>query len=162
LHRKQPVDTKPCPVVYSSSILAYSFAEANQSKNVILVEIEPNQDAKVDAIKLTAGKKLMRQRFEEVDDALEWLTENPDTLVELTMVADDFLTSQDRKKLHTAHQGIVTIIPEIRNKTAREGSPTAIDLNRPIHELFSDYFKLKKGVNPNEEIMDLFKEVLGG
>lgn len=161
LHRRQTIDTEPCPIVYSSSILAYSFAEANQDKNVILVEIEPNAAAKVEPIKLTAGKKLMRKRFEEVDNAVEWLSENQDTLVELTMVADDFLTSQNRKRLHTAHQGIVTIIPEIKNKTPREGSPTAIDLNRPIDELFSDYFKSKNGVNPNEEIMDLFKEVLG-
>ncbi len=161
LHRRQTVDTKPCPIVYSSSILAYSFAEANQDKNVILVEVEPNKEAKVEPVKLKAGKKLLRKRFEEIENAVKWLTENPDSLVELTMVADDFLTSQDRKQLHTAHQGIVTIIPEIRNKASREGSPTAIDLNRPIDELFSDYFMSKKGVNPNEEIMDLFKEVLG-
>ena len=104
---------------------------------------------------------MIRKRFEDVDEAIKWLNDNPNTLVELTIVADDFLNSQDRKRLHTTHQGIVAIIPEIRNKMAREGSPTAIDLNRPIEELFSDYFKSKNGVNPNEEIMDLFKEVLG-
>ena len=161
LHRRQTVDTKPCPTVYSSSILAYSFAEANQDKNVIIVDLEPDKKAKVEAIKLTTGKKLILKRFEDVDEAIEWLKDNPNTLVELTIVADDFLNSQDRKRLHTTHQGIVAIIPEIRNKMARKGSPTAIDLNRPIEELFSDYFKSKNGVNPNEEIMDLFKEVLG-
>src|SRR5690606_38285010 len=37
LHRYHTCDTLPCPVVYSSSPLAYSFSEAGQQKRVVLV-----------------------------------------------------------------------------------------------------------------------------
>src|SRR5690606_28536878 len=38
LHRYQVIDANPCPVVYSSSPLCYSFAEAEQQKYIVLVD----------------------------------------------------------------------------------------------------------------------------
>jgi len=41
LHRKQMVSNKPCPVIYSGSPVSYSFSEANQTKYICIVDIEP-------------------------------------------------------------------------------------------------------------------------
>ena len=35
-----------------------------------------------------------------------------------------------------------------------------VNLNQDITALFTDYFKSEKGQNPNQEILDLFKEVI--
>ena len=162
LHRMHRVDSQPCPVYYSGSPLSYSFAEANQKKYVILIDAEPGKVASIQEIELTKGKKLLRKRAEGMDEALAWLTENADCLVELTMVTDTYLTAQERKQLNGMHNGIVTIIPEVKNATGlTSGTKKSIDLTKTMEELFTDYFRHKnKGQEPNEEIMKLFAEIL--
>ncbi|WP_346863569.1 exonuclease subunit SbcD [uncultured Draconibacterium sp.] len=161
LHRMHLVDTEPCPVYYSGSPLSYSFAEANQKKQVILIDTEPGEKAKVSQLELTKGRKLLRFRAEGIDQALEWLNENQNSLVELTMVTDTFLTAQDRKLLGNAHNGIVTIIPEVKNKTElMESKSKGIDMSKNMEELFSDYFEHSKGQKPNQDIKNLFAEIL--
>jgi exonuclease SbcD len=161
LHRMHRVDSQPGPVYYSGSPLSYSFAEANQKKYVLLIGAEPGKPAAVTEFELTKGKRLLRKRAEGIDEALLWLTENPDCLVELTMVTDTYLTAQERKHLSAAHNGIVAIIPEVRNSAEfQSGSKKGIDLTKNMEELFVDYFRHKKGQEPNEEIMKLFTEIL--
>jgi exonuclease SbcD len=161
LHRMNRIDSAPCPVYYSGSPLSYSFAEANQKKYVLLVDIEPGKDAHVREIELTKGKKLLRKRAEGMEEALQWLSENQDCLAELTMVTDTYLTAQERKRLSSAHNGIVTIIPEVKNAIGlSSGNRKSIDLTKNMEELFVDYFRHSKGQAPNEELMKLFSEIL--
>ena len=161
LHRMHSVDEQKDAVYYCGSPLSYSFAEANQQKYVLVIDAEPGKKAKVEKKLLTKGKKLLRYRADGMEDAINWLTENHDCLVELTMVTDTFLTAQERKQLAAAHNGIITIIPEVIN--ANELTATdkkSIDLSKNMNELFSDYFKHAKGQEPNKEIMELFNEIL--
>ncbi|HAO21854.1 MAG TPA: exonuclease sbcCD subunit D [Desulfobacteraceae bacterium] len=161
LHRKQIMDTLPCPAVYSGSILSYSFSEAEQDKFVMLIESAENQAISFNPIKLTKGRKLFRKRFDNTDQAISWLKENPNCFIELTMVSDTYLSAEIKKRLHNAHDGIVSIIPQIIS--ASSISPyqdNAIDLTKNIHALFADYFTHKHGQSPNEDIKNLFKEVL--
>ncbi len=161
LHRRQTVAEKPCPMVYSSSPLAYSFSEANQQKFVVIVEAEPGKEVKTTPIPLQQGHKLLRKRFEAVDEAVQWLQQNPDTFVELTLVSDTYIESKEKKALYNAHDGIVGIIPEIAGEQQNVGTAQSkTDLNKNIREIFKDYFHQKKGQEPNEELMALFNEIL--
>jgi exonuclease SbcD len=116
LHRYQVIDTDPCPIVYSSSPLSYSFGEAGQEKYVVLIEAEINKKLSFKKRALTKGKRLLRQRFESLEEALLWLENNREALVEITMITDDFLSVRDRKVLNEAHARIINIIPEDKNK----------------------------------------------
>ncbi len=161
LHRKQVVDWNPCPMVYSGSPIAYSFSEENQKKYVLIVDAIPGKKAATKDVLLASGKRLLRNRFEDVDEAVEWLVDNPNVFVELTIVSDQYLAAADRKRLLEAHAGIVAIIPESRGQGI--GGPAqanAIDLTKGMEELFLDYFKHKKGQEPGERIVNLFKEVI--
>jgi exonuclease SbcD len=161
LHRMHRVDSAPCPVYYSGSPLSYSFAEANQKKYVLLVDVEPEKIATIRELELTKGKRLLRKRAEGMEEALNWLLENQDCLVELTMVTDTYLTAQERKQLGAAHNGIVTIVPEMKNVSEfSEGNKKSIDLTKTMEELFTDYFRHEKGQEPNAEVMKLFTEIL--
>ena len=161
LHRMHRVDSEPCPVYYSGSPLSYSFAEANQEKFVVLAELEPGKKANVKEIGLTCGKKLLRKKAIGMEEAIAWLMENKDSLVELTLVTDTFLTARERRQLNAVHGGIVAIIPEVQNELLIKGSgQKSIDLSKSMNELFADYFRHKKGQNPNEDIMKLFTELL--
>ena len=162
LHRRQTIDTAPCPVVYSGSPLAYSFSEANQDKYAMLVDVQPGAQAVVTPLPLTSGKRLLRQRFTSVDDAVTWLTDNQQVYVELTLVSDTYLTADDRKRLYAAHPHIVTLIPEVSHQALNPtGQRAAIDPAQSTDALFIDYFRSRNnGQEPNEQLMGLLREVL--
>lgn len=161
LHRYHRVDKLPAPSVYSSSPLAYSFSEANQTKYVILLDAEAGKLNNYRAVELTKGKKLRRGKFDSIEEAVNWLHEHPEDLIELTIVSDHYLEAADRKRLSEAHAGLVQIIPQIKRVT-EEGSASAIDLTLSMENLFQEYFKSKnKGQEPSEGLLDVFREVLG-
>jgi exonuclease SbcD len=146
---------------YCGSPLSYSFAEAGQKKYVLLAEIEPCNQAKVTPVELTSGKKLLRFRAEGVDAAMDWLQQNPDCLVELTLATDNFLTAAERKQLNAIHDGIVALIPEVKNTGLSETfSKKNIDPGKSMDALFREYFQFAKGQEPNDELMELFVELL--
>lgn len=161
LHRMQTVNTNPSHIIYSGSPLAYSFSEAGQDKYVVMVEVEPSQIIKQEPIKLQMGRPLLRKRFDETEKAIDWLKENPKALVELTIVTNQFLTGKERKQLNNVHDGIVTIIPELKDKKMLGNNVEGnINLNQNMESLFKQYFKHKHGQEPNRQLMELFKEVL--
>lgn len=161
LHRMHCVDSQPGLTYYSGSPLSYSFAEANQKKYVLVIEADPGKPAVINEVELSGGKKLLRKRAEGIEDALLWLSEHQDALVELTLVTETFLTAMERRQIQNAHTGIVAIIPEISGGDFESGSHhNQIDLSRSMEELFRDYFRHEKGQDPNQELMDLFTEIL--
>ena len=149
------------PVIYSSSPLCYSFAEAGQQKYVVIIEAEPGKPVKINKIPLHAGKKLERKTFHSVIDAVNWLSTNQDCLVELTMETEAYLSPADQKQLYDTHRGIIYLIPKVKNTGTDTTVKTEIDLNRDMQELFVDFFKSKKdGQMPNQEILDLYNEII--
>ncbi|MFA6852760.1 MAG: exonuclease sbcCD subunit D, partial [Bacteroidales bacterium] len=161
LHRMHKVDDSVSPVYYSGSPISYSFSEANQKKFVLIADILPGEKAEIREIELSTVRPLLRKRVNGIDEAIEWLSENQNALVELTLVTDTFITPLDRRKLNSVHQGIVTIIPEVISEDLKvENRHKQIDLNRSMEELFSDYFTHEKGQAPSEDIMSIFREIL--
>ena len=160
LHRYQNIGTKNKPVIYSSSPLSYSFSEAGQTKQVVLIEAQPNQ-LNYTPIPLQSGRILHRKTFNNVDEAVHWLHEHPNTLVELTLVSDTFLEAATLKRLHQAHDGIIHIIPVISNENENDQNIEKVNLNQDMQGLFADFFASKNaGITPDETIMNLFKEII--
>ncbi len=163
LHRYHSTQTEPFPVVYSGSLLAYSFSEAYQKKYVVILDAEAKQSIEYQKIELTGCKELKRKTFSKTQEAITWLNEDQASekpcLLELTIETDDFLSAADAQLLYAAHKGIVgTIIPRIKGK--RNETESEIDYSKNINELFTDFFtKQNEGQQPNEEIMNLFEEI---
>ncbi len=161
LHRKQIIMLEPCPVVYSGSPVSYSFSEANQEKYVQIIDVAPDKKAKISHVALKSGRKLVRKTFDDIDKAVEWLTEHQENLIELTIESDNYLTAEERKQLKNAHPYIINIIPKVKSAANIRGEMNNIDINKNIEELFADYFHHKKGQMPNKDLIDLFKEIQG-
>ena len=91
---------------------------------------------------------------------MRWLSENQDAWVELTMVTEDFLRAEQRKRLNSAHPGIVNIVPQLKSTgSGHEDRREDIDLTKSTEELFSDFFKSASGQRPNEQLIELFREI---
>lgn len=161
LHRMQVVDNQAGPVVYAGSPLSYSFSEAHQRKYVVLVDLHPDQPAHTTHIELTQGRPLLRKLATTVDEAVEWLQAHPNTLIELTMATETYLTAEERKRLYAAHDGLVVLIPDVRKHLgAANDTRPVIDLTQNMEDLFKAYFRSAKGQEPSEAILDLFKEIV--
>jgi exonuclease SbcD len=89
---------------------------------------------------------------------VEWLLENPYCLVELTLVSDTFFATQDLKRIHESHDGIIYIIPIVTKDGNAEQQTPKVNLDQDIQGLFTDYFKHKQ--EPNDELL-LFNEIIG-
>ena len=160
LHGCRNIGTEDKPVVYASSPLCYSFSEAGQTKYVSIIDAQPNQKVAFERIPLQNGKSLARKTFNNVETAAEWLTENQNSLVELTLESETFLTSEERKRIYQTHHGIVHLIPKIRNLESNENELRTVNLNQDIQSLFKDYFKSKNnGQEANEDLINLFNEI---
>ena len=159
LHRFHEIGQGDAPVIYPGSPLAYSFSEAGQKKQVVLVDLEPNKPAQYSTVTLEKGRQLHRKRFQSIDEAVVWLHENPHALVELTLESDEFLSAIDLKRIHEAHDGIIHIIPIVNRKEEPGCTVQSVNLDQDMKDLFKDFFRSKYGQDPNDELMALFDEV---
>jgi exonuclease SbcD len=163
LHRHQIITSQPCPVVYSGSPVAYSFSEAFQDKYVEIIEAEPGTRTIHRPVLLQSGKKLIRKRFENLEDALIWLPQHTDCLLELTLCVKNYLSPEILKELNALHPGIISIIPEITGEQNLTGNNTAMpDLSKNTEELFIEFFRSRKQGDPDQEMLDLLKEIIAG
>jgi exonuclease SbcD len=162
LHRYQTVSSSPCPVVYSSSPLAYSFSEADQEKNVVLVHAHPGQAVQYKPIALKQGRPLYRVSFDNLPETLTWLETHPYCFVEVTYLTDESIDAATRKAILKAHDGIVNLIPQLSPGAAGQAQAElrAEDLSKDMETLFRLFYTSEKGQEPNAYLVDLFKEVL--
>jgi DNA repair protein SbcD/Mre11 len=161
LHRYHSVDMIPCPIVYSSSPLAYSFSEAEQKKQVVIVEVDPAKPVSITPIELKEGKPLYKKKFDKLSDALEWLEENPYCFVEITFETEHSIDANTRRAILKAHDGIVNLIPNIKNPFGMENSGIkAEDLGKDMVALFKMYYQNEKGQEPNSDLIEILKEVI--
>ncbi len=161
LHRYHVLGHDSIPVVYSSSPLAYSFSEADQEKKVVLIEAESGKPVSYRPIGLKQGRPLCRVKFDNLADTLAWLEAHPYCFVEITFVADESIDAATRKAILKAHDGIVSLIPQLKNTGGQESFALHVDdLGKDMETLFRMYYQSEKGQEPNAQLLGLFKEII--
>lgn len=161
IHGFKNIGTEEKPVIYASSPLCYSFSEAGQNKYVNIVELEPGAQARYRKVQLHSGRPLYRKTFDQVAAAVDWLEQNPDALVELTLESETFLDAEERKCIYQSHSGIIFLIPKVKSDKLSATDTNAVNLDQDIQSLFKDYFRSRHGQqDPNEDLMNLFNEIL--
>ncbi len=161
LHRYHAVGHDSIPVVYSSSPLAYSFSEADQEKKVVLIEAEAGKPVSYQPFGLQQGRPLYRVKFDNLAETLAWLEANPYCFVEITFVADESIDAATRKAIMKAHDGIVSLIPQLKNAGGQESFALHVDdLGKDMETLFRMYYQSEKGLEPNAQLLGLFKEMI--
>ncbi len=160
LHRAQKVGRRE--IWYSGSPLAYSFSEEQQQKYFIIVDIEPEKTPIVSKRNIESGIPIKNLTAHGTEEALQLLKANQDYWVQLRLVSPRAISYEDTLLIKSSHNRLVQIIPEIE---AEEGltkrANTILDLQDNPTELFKEFYKTTHGgVEPNEELVELFKEVV--
>ena len=160
LHRAFFTDGNKHKIRYSGTPLAYSFSEAGQKKSVSIVDFTSPESPVFTEIPLTNGKPLVRLSCNSVEEALTELSHYNDALIELTIFTENYISAEEKKSLENAHDGIVTIIPNIKTDISAGSGPHSIDLSQGIESLFESFFESRTGQKPNKELTTLFQEVI--
>ena len=122
----------------------------------------PGIPAQVEKINLSTPKVLVKKTCKSILAAIEWLKNNQDCYVELTIVSETFFSPVEIKSLYACHQGIITIIPQV---SITHDTQNQINIpqntDKSMLELFEEFFMQKhNGQKPNNEIKDLFLRIV--
>ncbi|MFO7868176.1 MAG: exonuclease SbcCD subunit D [Bacteroidales bacterium] len=159
LHSNRIVSHNP-HIQYSGSICAYSFSEAHHKKHITIVTCNSGEKAEIEKVELHTPRDLVRVSCSGIEEAREWLENNQDCYVELTIHVDTYIRPVDIKSLHAIHDGIIYIIPLMPVQQTHESSSVAVSHNRSMQDLFAEYFESKNGVKPSKEICSIFNEIV--
>jgi exonuclease SbcD len=151
LHRQQRVPAS-APVWYSGSPMQLDFGEVNDTKGVLVVDIEPGKPASVAARPIAGGTRLVQIRG-SLEQVLARAPEVEGAYVKV--VLEEKARSGLNEKVREAIPGAVDVIvarPEHQSPKAQ-----AQRSGRSPVELFETYLS-SRGVD-DPEVVDLFREL---
>lgn len=160
LHKYIRWEEKNSQVVYSGSPLSYSFSEAMQEKEVVILDIKPQEEVKIERVKLTKGRKVRKLMAEGVEDAIEQLSAHPEDLIEIIIKTPTFLTQDELKLIKETHDFIIRLIPQPQHILKEQQHSLGNVAEQDIVSLFKAYFEAREEHSLNDELLDLFKEII--
>lgn len=156
LHKRQVVD-KDRNIIYSGSILQYSFDEVNVEKSVTVFDLIQGKVEGLKVIPLTKGKRLARVSADSVENAINLLEGYKDYLVELTLKLKSPLKREESDLLSIKYPNVISSRFEISGTNAKQvkGRKELNDV-----ELFTENYKSKYGGEPSKELVELYLSLL--
>ena len=156
MHRPQEVSGTRAQARYAGSILQMDFGEQDQQKSVYLIEAHPGKPAEVSPIALTAGKALLR-RTGTAEEILSQVEEFTNAWVEIVLKPES-LSSELIEPIRVL-PGVVSLRFEEASASDSVSEAVHNPKERPAAELFSDYYKSKRGAEPEPQLVALFERL---
>ena len=160
LHRSQPASSQ-YNAYYAGSPLQYSLSELNHSKSVKIVKSQAGSKPEITARSLRNPKPIEVWEADNIDAAYEKCQDNQDREVwaYLKIKTDRPLRRSEIKELKSIKEDILSIIPITPDRDSNE-QDLEIKEELNIKELFQEFYQKEHGVQPEEEIMEMFQEII--
>ncbi|GGN96821.1 metallophosphoesterase family protein [Saccharibacillus kuerlensis] len=160
LHRPQKVKGEGV-IRYSGSPISYSFSEAGQTKSVMLMDIAPGEEPKLEEIYLSCGRQLVEWNAKEgLHQVHNWLEEGRDAgaFIDLKITLTEAMSLGDIQSLRRSCDGLVHIRP-VYPQLEQADLPEE-RVRQPMHELFKTFYRRQTGgAEPDEGLVSLFMEL---
>ena len=156
MHQPQKVGGTRAQARYAGSILQMDFGERGQDKSVCLIEAHPGKPAEVSPIALTAGKSLLR-RTGTAEEILSQAEELTNAWVEVVLKPEG-QTSELIEQIRTL-PGVVSFRFEEMSASDSVDETIHNPKERPAAELFTNYYKSKRGAEPEPQLVALFERL---
>ena len=153
LHKKQKMGAGHC--YYSGSPLQYSFDESFE-KSVRVFDLTKNGVENLKEVPLTSGKKLIRLEATDVESATTLLALYPDCLIELTLHLSEPLTSAESALLSSS-KNLISLLTDVKTDGKIQFESRK---NLSMEKLFVEYYRSQYGVEPEDELKNLFLQVM--
>lgn len=160
LHRPQKVKFKDSKIYYSGSPLQYSKSEIAYSKCAYIVDVKAKSEAQVEEVMLKNYKPIEIWKCESIEQAIKKCRDESgkSVWVYLDIKTDRVINQSEMKEMRDLQPSIIEIRPEINC----EEDEIAIgeDINeKGEKEMFTEFYKSRRGVEPSEELTDLFLKI---
>lgn len=161
LHRPQKVHGAKTKAYYSGSPLQYSKSEISYSKCAYIVDVKPKEEAVVSELFFKNYKPIEVWKCDSVEGAIEQCRANSDRniWVYLEIKTDKYITQEDIKVMKDLKKDIIEIVPKIDGL-----EEVAIEYEgmkeKGMLELFKDFYKRERKVDPDNELIDLFLTIV--
>lgn len=159
-HVHKPLVFKEKNAYYCGSPIEYRVTENKFEKKVFVVSIESNETLVKD-IPLNNNKPIREYTVDGVDEAIEKSIEleKVEEWIYLKINLKDPLTNTQLRKIKR-NKNILEIIPIIEENIESINDEFIFNENN-INEAFIEFFKEENnGINPNEDIKNLFLDIL--
>ena len=156
MHEPQKVAGTNAQTRYAGSILQMDFGERGQQKSLCLIEAHPGKPAEVSQVELTKGRSLLR-RTGTAEEILSQAEEFTNAWVEVVIKSEG--QSSDLIEQIRALPGVVSLRFEATQARDLEKGEVQNPSERPAAELFTDYYKSKRNVDPEPQLIALFERL---
>lgn len=160
LHRPQKVRGTNLKAYYAGSPLQYSKSEVGYTKSMYIVDVKAEEEAVVEEIYLSNYKPIEIWKCKGVEEAIQMCKENSerDIWVYLQIETDEYISQEYIKQMNDYKKDIVEIVPKIKELEQESEDSYSIG-DKGIGELFKEFYYAQRGVEPAEEIMQVFSEM---
>ncbi len=165
IHKPQRMDKGSSlygPVVYAGSPLAYSFSECGQQKGIVYVELDKQGNAVVENIPLVPLRKMrkLKGNLINITDPMIAGMESCQDYLQITLTDEEELIDPIGT-LRRVYPNVMQLLFEKREKETKGEFQAQFDAkNKPIEELFADFYELIRGQKPDESRERIIKEVI--
>ncbi len=152
LHKRQVV-SHARNIIYSGSIMPYSFDEAGIEKSVTVFDVLDKKVKNLEVVKLSGYKNLYRIKAESFEEAEEKIV-GLDGFTEVSLTLD--------KPMGDNIKGFILKHPDAFLKLTFKGVETAVSGRKTLNDadLFTEYFTSRYGKEPSKDILELYLEML--
>ncbi|WDV44426.1 exonuclease SbcCD subunit D C-terminal domain-containing protein [Clostridiaceae bacterium M8S5] len=160
LHRPQRVK-KSETAFYSGSLLQYSSSEIGYSKGVYIIEAQSNEAPKISEVFLENIKPIEIWKCDTLEQSIKRCLDNNDrqTWAYLKIKLNQVLMQSEIKKLKELKPDLLSIMPIYDIEEELQNEPVDIT-KKNISQLFKEFYLSERGVNPKEDLLELFDEVV--
>ncbi len=161
LHRPQKVPGTKGKIRYSGSPIQYSKSEINYSKGAYLVDVKAGGEAEVSQIMFRNYKPIEVWKCNSTEEAIEKCKNEGERniWVYLEIKTKEIISTENIKEMKRLRPDIVSIEPILEGIEREEDLEDSLR-EKSMEEMFREYFtKAKGGLEPSDEIMELFLNI---
>lgn len=165
IHKPQRMDKENAlygPVVYAGSPLAYSFSECGQQKGIVFIELDGDGSARTESIPLIPRRKMrkLKGNLTNLTDPMVVSMEPCEDYLQITLTDEEELIDPIGT-LRRVYPNVMQLLFEKREKeTVGTFTVENDSKDKPITELFADFYELIRGQRPDEAREQVIKEVV--
>ena len=165
IHKPQRMDKDNSlygPVIYAGSPLAYSFSECGQQKGIVYIELDAEGNVKTESIPLKPLRKMrkLKGNLTNLIDPMVVSMEPCEDYLQITLTDEEELIDPIGT-LRRVYPNVMQLLFEKREKETAGTFTARNDIaDKPIEELFGDFYELIRGQRPDEAREQVIKEVI--
>ena len=160
LHKPQTVSGTNKRAYYSGSPIKYNKREISYKNSVNIVDLKPMSEPNVRKVELTNYKPIEEWTFECIEDAIEMCREKSEenSWVYIVINSHRTLNQSEIKEMRSLKKDIVEIFVNVSENKKEDRVENIKD--KSIENQFKDFYFKEENVEPSEDIVKLFMELM--